>query len=66
MANYDKAEFTANAMFRTVVAENSINAREAVTILNGMLVEWQREAMMQMMLAKDSSEQNEEKGNAEV
>lgn len=66
MANYDKAEFTANATFRTVVSENGINAREAVTILNGMLVEWQREAMLQMMLFKDSAGHSEESKNAEV
>ena len=56
MNNFSQCEISANAAFRSLINENKLNAKDAVHILNGMLVEWQREAMFQTLI--DSAEQS--------
>lgn len=53
---YELAELNANINFRSILGENGLTAKDAVHILNGMLVEWQREAMMQILADKINAE----------
>ncbi len=53
---YELAELNANISFRSILGENGLTAKDAVHILNGMLVEWQREAMMQILADKINAE----------
>ena len=55
LSNYKKADISANVTFRSIINEQNLGAEDAVHILNGMLVEWQREAMFQTLI--DSAEQ---------
>ena len=57
MTNYMKADISANIAFRSLINENKLNANDAVHILNGMLVEWQREAYFQTLVSTQQ-EQN--------
>ena len=54
-SNYQQAEISINIAFRSIMNEQRLEAPDAVHILNGMLVEWQREAMFQTLI--DSAEQ---------
>lgn len=58
-ANYAEAELNANVAFRTVISEFHLDATDATHILNGMLNEWQREAMFQLTL--EQTKKNEVK-----
>ena len=62
--SYEMAELNANLAFRSILGENGLTAKDAVHILNGMLVEWQKEAMMQMLADKVNAEA--EKANNEI
>ena len=53
---YAMAELNANLAFRSILGENGLTAKDAVHILNGMLVEWQREAMMQALADRVNEE----------
>lgn len=53
---YEMAELNANISFRSILGENGLTAKDAVHVLNGMLVEWQREAMMQALADKVNEE----------
>lgn len=53
---YEMAELNANISFRSILGENGLTAKDAVHILNGMLVEWQREAMMQALADRVNEE----------
>ena len=53
---YEIAELNANISFRSILGENGLTAKDAVHILNGMLVEWQREAMMQALADRVNEE----------
>ena len=53
---YEMAELNANISFRSILGENGLSAKDAVHILNGMLVEWQREAMMQALADRVNEE----------
>lgn len=53
---YELAELNVNINFRSILGENGLTAKDAVHILNGMLVEWQREAMMQALADKVNAE----------
>lgn len=53
---YEMAELNANISFRGILGENGLTAKDAVHILNGMLVEWQREAMMQALADRVNEE----------
>lgn len=53
---YELAELNANISFRSILGENGLTAKDAVHILNGMLVEWQREAMLQVLADKVNEE----------
>jgi len=48
--NYAEAELNANVAFRTIITEFKLDATDATHILNGMLNEWQREALFQLTL----------------
>ena len=61
MNNFSQCEISANIAFRSLINENKLNAKDAVHILNGMLVEWQREAMFQILI--DSAEQPKSETN---
>ena len=54
--SYEMAELNANLAFRSILGENGLTAKDAVHILNGMLVEWQREAMMQALADRVNEE----------
>ena len=54
--SYEMAELNANISFRSILGENGLTAKDAVHILNGMLVEWQREAMMQALADRVNEE----------
>lgn len=54
--SYEMAELNANLAFRSILGENGLTAKDAVHILNGMLVEWQREAMLQVLADKVNEE----------
>lgn len=56
MNNFSQCEISANIAFRSLINENKLNAKDAVHILNGMLVEWQREAMMQDLVDRVNEE----------
>lgn len=53
---YEMAELNANISFRSILGENGLTAKDAVHILNGMLVEWQREAIMQALADRVNEE----------
>lgn len=53
---YEMAELNANISFRSILGDNGLTAKDAVHILNGMLVEWQREAMMQALADRVNEE----------
>lgn len=53
---YEMAELNANITFRSILSENGLTAKDAAHILNGMLVEWQREAMMQALADRVNEE----------
>ena len=53
---YELAELNVNLTFRSILGENGLTAKDAVHILNGMLVEWQREAMLQVLADKVNEE----------
>ena len=53
---YEMAELNANISFRSILGENGLTAKDAVHILNGMLVEWQREAVMQALADRVNEE----------
>lgn len=53
---YEMAELNANISFRSILGENGLTAKDAVHILNGMLVEWQREAVMQALADRINEE----------
>lgn len=60
---YEMAELSINLNFRSILGENGLTAKDAVHILNGMLVEWQREATMQTfadMINKEAEKQTPE------
>jgi hypothetical protein len=61
---YEMAELNANISFRSILGENGLTAKDAVHILNGMLVEWQREATMQTFA--DMVNKEAEKANSEI
>ena len=54
--SYEMAELNVNLTFRSILGENGLTAKDAVHILNGMLVEWQREAMLQVLADKVNEE----------
>lgn len=54
--SYEMAELNANISFRSILGENGLTAKDAVHILNGMLVEWQREATMQALADRVNEE----------
>lgn len=54
--SYEMAELNANLAFRSILGDNGLTAKDAVHILNGMLVEWQREAMMQALADRVNEE----------
>ena len=54
--SYEMAELNANISFRSILGENGLTAKDAVHILNGMLVEWQREAVMQALADRVNEE----------
>ncbi len=54
--SYEMAELNANISFRSILGDNGLTAKDAVHILNGMLVEWQREAMMQALADRVNEE----------
>lgn len=56
MNNFSQCEISANIAFRSLINENKLNAKDAVHILNGMLVEWQREAMFQTLIDRVNEE----------
>lgn len=53
---YEMAELNVNLAFRSILGENGLTAKDAVHILNGMLVEWQREATMQILADRTNAE----------
>lgn len=60
---YEMAELNANLAFRSILGDNGLTAKDAVHILNSMLVEWQREAIMQTfadMVNKEAEKQTPE------
>lgn len=65
MTNLERAEFTINAMFRTVISENGVDAKGAVTILNGLLVEWQKELLLQTFATIANEENTKQTNNVE-
>ena len=61
--SYEMAELNVNLAFRSILGENGLTAKDAVHILNSMLVEWQREATMQTfadMVNKEAEKQTPE------
>ena len=54
--SYEMAELNANISFRSILGDNGLTAKDAVHILNGMLVEWQRESMMQALADRVNEE----------
>lgn len=64
MNNFSQCEISVNIAFRSLINENKLNAKDAVHILNGMLVEWQREAMMQALV--DRVNEEAKKGDKET
>ena len=48
--NKYQAEIEGNLAFRSIVAKYNLTAIDATNILNGMLVEWQREAHYQILI----------------
>ena len=56
--SYEMAELNANISFRSILGDNGLTAKDAVHILNGMLVEWQRESMMQALADRVNEEAN--------
>ena len=63
---YEMAELNANISFRSILGENGLTAKDAVRILNGMLVEWQREAMMQALADRVNEEAKKADKETEV
>ena len=63
---YEMAELNANISFRSILGENGLTAKDAVHILNGMLVEWQREAMMQALADRVNEEAKKADKETEV
>jgi len=57
-----QAEIESNLAFRSIVAKYNLTAIDATNILNGMLVEWQREAHYQILIDMQQ-EQNATKPN---
>lgn len=55
--NKYQAEIESNLAFRSIVANYNLTAVDATNILNGMLVEWQREAYFQTLVSTQQ-EQN--------
>ena len=55
--NKYQAEIESNLAFRSIVANYNLTAIDATNILNGMLVEWQREAYFQTLVSTQQ-EQN--------
>ena len=55
--NKCQAEIDINLAFRSIVANYNLTAIDATNILNGMLVEWQREAYFQTLVSTQQ-EQN--------
>ena len=55
--NKYQAEIDINLAFRSIVANYNLTAIDATNILNGMLVEWQREAYFQTLVSTQQ-EQN--------
>lgn len=60
--NKYQAEIESNLAFRSIVAKYNLTAIDATNILNGMLVEWQREAHYQILIDMQQ-EQNATKPN---
>lgn len=60
--NKYQAEIESNLAFRSIVANYNLTAVDATNILNGMLVEWQREAYFQTLVSTQQ-EQNATKPN---
>lgn len=48
--NKYQAEIEINLAFRSIVANYNLTAIDATNILNGMLVEWQRESYFQRLV----------------
>lgn len=63
--NYKKAELSVNVYFRSIMNEQHLGAEDGVHILNAMLVEWQREAMFQSIVAEQQAE-NAKAANAKA
>lgn len=55
--NKYQAEIEINLAFRSIVANYNLTAIDATNILNGMLVEWQRESYFQRLVGAQQ-EQN--------
>lgn len=55
--NKYQAEIEINLAFRSIVANYNLTAIDVTNILNGMLVEWQREAYFQTLVSTQQ-EQN--------
>jgi len=65
MDKYSQCEISANIAFRSLITENGLNAVQATHILNGMLVEWQREALFQTLI-NNSETPNKESVESET